>query len=134
MSETTTDTPYTLKRLTEVKDSAPGFGYGEVQAAHFANDDLDVEQTGVSYLVVKPGKRQGFAHRHDEAEEVYVVVGGSGRIKLDDEIVDLERLDAIRIAPGVTRQIDAGSEGIEVIAFGPRHEGDGELVPDWWTD
>jgi mannose-6-phosphate isomerase-like protein (cupin superfamily) len=126
--------PYTLKKLTEVDDSAPGFGYGEVQEARFANGDLETEDTGVSFLRVKPGKRQGFAHRHDAAEEVYVVVRGSGRIKLDDEIVELEQLDALRIAPGVTRQVEGGPDGIEYVAFGPRHEGDGELVPDWWTD
>ncbi len=126
--------PFTLKKLTDVKDSAPGFGYGEVQEARFANGDLETEDTGVSFLRVKPGKRQGFAHRHDKAEEVYVVVRGSGRIKLDDEIVELEQLDALRIAPGVTRQVEGGPDGIEYVAFGARHEGDGELLPDWWSD
>ena len=85
-------TPYTLKKLTEVEDSAPKFGYGELQEARFATGDLDATETGVSLHRVKPGKRQGFAHKHDEAEEVYVVIGGSGRVKLDDEIVEIERL------------------------------------------
>ena len=125
---------FTHKKLTDVKDSAPGFGYGEVQEARFATSDLDATDTGVSHLRVKPDQRQGFAHRHDEAEEVYVVVSGSGRAKLDDEIVELEALDALRVAPGVTRQFEGGSEGIELIAFGPHHEGDGELIQDWWTD
>jgi mannose-6-phosphate isomerase-like protein (cupin superfamily) len=126
--------PYTLKRLTDVKDSAPGFGFGDVQEARFANDDLETEDTGVSHLRVKAGERQAFAHRHENAEEVYVVLAGSGRVKLDDEIVEIEALDAIRVAPGVTRQFEAGSDGIELLAFGQRHEGDGELVKDWWTD
>ncbi len=125
---------YTHKKLTEVDDSAPRFGYEEVQEARFATGDLEAEDTGVSHLRVKPGKRQGFAHKHDEAEEVYVVVSGSGRVKLDDEIVELTALDAIRVSPGVIRQFEAGSDGIELIAFGPRHDSDGELVPDWWTD
>lgn len=126
--------PYTRKKLTDVEDSAPKFGYAEVQEARFANDDLETEQTGVSHLRVRAGKRQGFAHRHEQAEEVYVVMAGSGRVKLDDEIVEVEALDAIRIAPGVIRQIEGGPDGIEVLAVGARHEGDGELIQDWWTD
>ena len=125
--------PYTLIRLTDVDDSAPRFGFSDVQEARFANDDLETEDTGVSHLRVKAGERQAFAHRHEHAEEVYVVLAGSGRVKLDDEIVELEALDAIRVAPSVTRQFEAGADGIEVLAFGRRHEGDGELVKDWWT-
>ena len=126
--------PYTLKRLTDVDDSAQRFGFGETQEARFANDDLEAEQTGVSHHRVKPGRRQAFAHRHENAEEVYVVLDGSGRVKLDDEIVEIEARDAIRVAPGVVRAFEAGPEGIELLAFGPRHEGDGELIRGWWTD
>ena len=126
--------PYTHKNLREVEDSAPKFGYDELQEARFANRDLETEDTGVSHLRVKPGKRQGFAHKHDEAEEVYVVVSGSGRVKLDDEIIEVTELDAIRVSPGVIRQLEGGPEGIEVIAFGPRHDGDGELLAGWWSD
>jgi len=125
---------YTLKKLTDVEDSAPKFGFGEIQEARFANDDLDVEGTGVSHHRINSGKRQPFAHKHDQAEEVYVVLEGSGRVKLEDEIVELEKRDAIRVAPGVTRQFEAGSDGLELLAFGARHEGDGEVIQDWWTD
>jgi len=125
---------HTHKNLDDVKDSAPGFGYGEVQEARFANSDLETERTGVSLLRVKPNCRQGFAHKHDDAEEVYVVTAGSGRVKLDDDILEISRLDAIRVAPGVVRQFEAGAEGLEFIALGARHEGDGELIPDWWSD
>jgi mannose-6-phosphate isomerase-like protein (cupin superfamily) len=126
--------PYTHKKLTDVDDSAPKFGYEELQEARFASKDLETEDTGVSHLRVKPGKRQGFAHKHDEAEEVYVVVSGSGRVKLDDDIVEISQLDAIRVSPGVTRQFEGGPDGLELVAFGPRHEGDGELLPGWWND
>jgi mannose-6-phosphate isomerase-like protein (cupin superfamily) len=125
-------TPFTHKKLTEVKDSAPEFGFGELGEARFAKEDLGGESTGVSHHRVKPGKRQAFGHKHDEAEEVYVVLAGSGRMKLDDEIVEVERLDAIRVAPQVTRAFEAGPGGLEVLAFGPRHDGDGDLVMDWW--
>ncbi len=127
-------TPYTLKKLTDVKDSAAGFGIGDIQEARFAGDDLDSESTGVSHHRLNPDKRQAFAHRHENAEEVYVVLAGSGRVKLDDDIVEIEKLDAIRVAPGVIRSFEAGSEGVELLAFGPRHKGDGEVIKDWWTD
>ncbi|HEV2813037.1 MAG TPA: hypothetical protein VGW10_07290 [Solirubrobacteraceae bacterium] len=125
---------FTIHNLRDVKDSAPDFGFGDHQEAHFATDALQAERTGFSYHVVKPGRRQGFGHRHEQAEEVYVIVGGSGRIKLDDEIRDVGRLDAIRIAPAVTRAFEAGPDGLEVVAFGARHEGDGELEPGFWPE
>lgn len=127
-------TPYTVMRLTEVKDSAQEIGSGETMEARFATGDLDAERTGVSHHRLKPGKRQPFGHKHDQAEEIYVVLGGSGRMKLDDEVIELEPLDAIRVAPAVVRAFEAGPGGIEVLAVGARHEGDGELVHDWWTD
>jgi len=126
--------PFTLKNLAEVDDSAPKFGYAEVQEARFAKDELEAEQTGVSYQRVKPGKRQAFAHRHERAEEVYVVLGGSGQAKLEDQLVELRALDAIRVAPGVTRAFQAGPDGLELLAFGPRHDGDGDVLPGWWSD
>jgi mannose-6-phosphate isomerase-like protein (cupin superfamily) len=126
--------PFTHKKLNEVKDSAAEFGHGDAMEARFANKDFDAEETGFSFHRIKPGKRQPFGHHHDKAEEVYVVVRGDGLLKLDDEIIEVERLDAIRVAPDVTRAWEAGDEGLEVIAFGPRHDGDGEVVPGWWSD
>jgi mannose-6-phosphate isomerase-like protein (cupin superfamily) len=121
---------HTIKNLRDVDDMAPKFGFDAVQEARFCWRDLDAEQTGIALLRVKPGQRQAFAHRHDKAEEIYVVLGGNGRIKLDDEILDLAPMDAVRIAPGVARALEGGPEGIEYIAFGPHHEGDGEILKD----
>ena len=126
--------PYTRKKLTDVKDAAAGFDLEEVQEARFAKNDLDAQDTGVSHFRIKPGKRQPFGHRHEGAEEIYVVLDGSGRVKLDEEILQVERLDAVRVAPGVTRAFEADTDGIEVLAFGPRRDGDGELIPGWWSD
>jgi mannose-6-phosphate isomerase-like protein (cupin superfamily) len=126
--------PFTHKKLTDVEDSAPKFGIEELQEARFAKYDLDAEQTGVSLVRVKPGKRQGFGHKHENCEEVYVVLSGSGRVKLDDEIVELESLDAVRVAPGVTRQFEAGADGLQLLAVGPRSDGDGEIIPGWWSN
>ena len=126
--------PYTHRNLDEVDDSAPKFGYGELQEARFANEALETEQAGFALERVKPGKRQGFGHRHEGAEEIYVVIAGSGRVKLDDEIVELKRLDALRVSPEVARQFEADDEGLEILAFGARHEGDGELLHGWWAE
>jgi mannose-6-phosphate isomerase-like protein (cupin superfamily) len=125
--------PFTHKKLKEVKDSAADFGHGEAMEARFAGEDLEAEETGFSFHRIRPGKRQPFGHKHDVAEEVYVIVRGYGRLKLDDEIIEVERLDAIRVAPEVTRAFEAGDEGLEVIAFGPRCDGDGELNHHFWT-
>jgi mannose-6-phosphate isomerase-like protein (cupin superfamily) len=125
---------FTRRNLADVEDSAPSFGFAEIQEARFATDDLETEHTGFSHHRLKAGRRQAFAHRHENAEEVYVVIGGSGRMKLDDEVLEIGRLDAIRVSPEVTRMFEAGSEDLELLAFGPRHEGDGEIFPGWWTD
>lgn len=125
---------YTHIKLTDVKDSAPEFGMGDIQEARFAKGDLNAERTGVSHHRLKPNQRTPFGHKHEEAEEVYVVIAGAGRIKLDDEIVEVETLDAIRVSPEVVRAFEAGPEGIEVLAMGARHDGDGEVIPGWWSD
>ena len=126
--------PYTVKRLTDVEDSAPGLGVGDSQESRFATGDLGSERIGVAHHRFAAGKRQGVGHRHDEAEEVYVVIGGSGRMNLDGDIIELERLDAIRVAPPVMRAFEGGPEGMEVLAFGPHHDGDGEAIQGWWPE
>jgi quinol monooxygenase YgiN/mannose-6-phosphate isomerase-like protein (cupin superfamily) len=126
--------PYTIQPLTDVADMAPKFGFGEIGEARFATADLAAEQTGVSHHHLRPGKRQAFGHRHERAEEVCVVLSGAGRVKLDDDIVDISPRDAIRISPAVVRAFEAGPDGLELIVFGPRHRGDGELLHGWWSD
>jgi mannose-6-phosphate isomerase-like protein (cupin superfamily) len=121
---------YTKKNLSETKDSAPEFGFGDIGEAHFVMGELGAETTGLAYHKLNPNMRQRFSHKHEDAEEVYVVLGGSGRLKLDDEVIDIGRLDAVRIAPQVERAVEAGDEGLEFLAFGPHHKGDGELNHD----
>jgi mannose-6-phosphate isomerase-like protein (cupin superfamily) len=125
---------YTHKNLKEVEDSASKFGFGELAEARFAREELDAERTGITHLTLKPGNRMPFGHKHDEAEEIYVVIAGSGRIKLDDEIVDVVELDAIRISPEVGRAVEAGPDGISILAMGAHHDNDGELLHNWWED
>lgn len=127
--------PYTHKNLGAVEDAAAKFGFDETHESRFASEDLQTEQTGVSHHRLKPGKRQPFGHRHDEAEDVYVVIAGSGRVKLDDKVVELRPLDAVRVSAGVTRAFEAGDEGLEFLAFGPRRPDDrGEIIQGWWID
>ncbi len=126
--------PFTHKKLTEVKDSAAEFGHGDAMEFRAAGGDVDAEDTGFAFTRIKPGKRQPFGHRHENAEEVYVIVRGAGRLKLDDEVIEVERLDAIRVSPEVTRAFEAGDDGLEVLVFGPLCAGDGEVVPGWWSD
>jgi mannose-6-phosphate isomerase-like protein (cupin superfamily) len=126
--------PFTHKQLEDVKDSATDFGHGDAMEARFAKGDLETEETGFSFHRLKPNKRQPFGHNHEDAEEVYVIVRGGGLFKLDDEIIEVERLDAIRVSPDVTRAFEAGDDGLEVLVFGPRRDGDGSLDPDFWTD
>ena len=114
--------------------SAPTFVMHEIQEARYAKSALEAERTAVSFYRLKPGKRQPFGHKHEEAEEIYVVIGGSGRAKLGDEIIELGPGDALRVAPGLMRAFEADDDGLEWLAFGRRLDGDGELVQGWWTD
>jgi mannose-6-phosphate isomerase-like protein (cupin superfamily) len=123
---------YAKTNLRRVEDSAAQHGVGDRQEARFPRVELGADQTGMNYLIIKPGKREAFAHKHHRAEEIYVVLAGSGRVKLDDELVELGPLDAVRVAPGTARTFEAGSEGLEVLIFGPRVEGDGEIVEGFW--
>src|SRR5712691_9335818 len=116
---------HTIKNLREVDDAAVKGGFSETQEAHFAGKELDADSTGLAYHVLRPGKRQAFAHRHENAEEINVVLSGSGRVKLDDEILDIGPLDAIRVSANVTRAFEAGPDGLEWLVFGPHHAGDG---------
>lgn len=124
---------YTKKNLRDVDDSAVRFGLSETQEARFPRSDLGAEQTGINFLTVKPSKREAFAHRHRSAEEIYVVLAGSGCVKLDDDLVELLPLDAVRVSPGVARSFEAGPDGLEVLIFGPHFEGDSEMVADFWA-
>ena len=99
---------YAITNLRDVEDSAQKFGYGDKQESRFPGSDLGTQATGLAYHVVKPDRRQPFGHRHDEAEEVHVVIAGYGILKLDDETHEVRALDAIRVAPGVARGFEAG--------------------------
>jgi mannose-6-phosphate isomerase-like protein (cupin superfamily) len=125
---------YTIVNLKELEDSAgeraPGI------EARFARKHLESEHLGITYLRYAPNVRSPMAHSHREQEEAYVVVRGSGQIRLDDEIHELRQWDVVRIAPATIRAVEAGSDGMELIAIGSdRPEGgDGVPAPSAWID
>lgn len=125
---------YTIKNLRQTADSAPSFGLQEVGEAHFPREELGAQDTGLAYHVLKPGRRSAFGHRHEQAEEIYVVLSGGGTIRLEEETREIAPLDAIRVAPRLARGFEAGPEGLELLVFGPRHAGDGEILRDFWDE
>jgi mannose-6-phosphate isomerase-like protein (cupin superfamily) len=127
---------YTVVNLMEVEDQAPKFGYAPNLESRFARKSLELENSGLSHYRVAPGYRVPFGHRHTEQEEVYLVVSGSARVKLDDEILELAQWDAVRIPVGVMRSFGAGPDGAEILAFGAPNtdNADIEMEQDWWTD
>jgi quercetin dioxygenase-like cupin family protein len=125
---------FAIKNLKEVDDSLADRDR-DVEA-RFVRKHLGSEHLGVSYFRYGPNQRSLVGHRHREQEEAYVVVSGTGRAKLDDEIVDLHQWDVLRVAPPVVRSFEAGPDGLEVIAVGSdRPEGgDGEIVEGHWSE
>ena len=127
---------YTIINVRDVEDAAPGFGFSDTMEARFATRELGGSTVGIALETIKPGKRVPFGHTHREQEEVYVVVRGSGRVKIDDAVHEVSEWDVIRVGPGTTRNFEAGSDGLELLAFGaPVSVGnDSEIKPGWWSD
>lgn len=125
---------YTIKNLKDVEDQAVKFGLSPALEARFARDDLGCTQLGLSYQRLAPGERAPFAHRHGEDEEVYVVIGGSGQVLLDDTTAEIGPLDAVRVAPETVRAFAAGPGGLELLAFGPAGSADAQMQPAAWRD
>jgi mannose-6-phosphate isomerase-like protein (cupin superfamily) len=126
---------YTKKNLKDVENVAPKFDMPDGMDARFARTDLGGETLGLSVMKLDSGFRIPFGHKHSDQEEVYVVVNGSGRVKVDDEVVELRQWDAIRFDKDTMRNMEAGPEGIEYIAFGAGTDPtDAEMAPGWWKD
>ncbi len=128
---------YTIKNVRESEDMAPNFGLAPDMQARFPAGELGLERTGLSLQGLAPNATQPFGHSHKTQEEVYLVLSGSGRVKLDDQIIEVRQWDAIRISPQVTRAVSAGPDGIEFVAFGPTQgttaRDDAETKPGWWN-
>lgn len=129
-------TPFTRINIDDVEDSGARFGLSPSLEARFARGALGSSSLGVSRETLAPGFRVPFGHTHREQEEVYVVLRGSGRIKIADEIVELAEGDLVRVAPGVWRCTEAGPDGMTILAVGApvSEENDAELEQGWWAD
>jgi hypothetical protein len=55
-------------------------------------------------------------------------------VKLDEELVELAPLDAVRVSPGVARSFEADDDPLQVLIFGPHVESDSEIVQDFWGE
>jgi quercetin dioxygenase-like cupin family protein len=127
---------YTRVNLkSDVKDMAPQFGMEGIES-RFARTNLELEKSGLSYFRLDPGYRAPFGHTHSEQEEVYVILSGSARVAVGDEVMELGELDAIRIAPETMHGMEAGPDGAEILAFGaPNTDNkDADMQPGWWPE
>jgi len=126
---------YTIQNLKDVEDQAPNFGLSPQLEARMARVPLELENFGVSYQRLGPNFRVPFGHKHKNQEEVYLVVSGSMRAKVEDEVVELKQWDALRVHKETMRGFEAGPEGVEIIAVGAPNTGpgDAEVEQDWWS-
>jgi mannose-6-phosphate isomerase-like protein (cupin superfamily) len=132
--------PFTLRNLkADLEDLGSNFDGAPGLEFRAAGGALELERSGLSYQRIPADYRFPYGHTHREQEEVYVVVGGSGRMKLDDEVVELKQWDAVRVPPGTWRGYEAGPDGLEILVIGapelgenPRADVEGQR--DWWAD
>jgi mannose-6-phosphate isomerase-like protein (cupin superfamily) len=119
----------------DVEDMAPKYDMQGIES-RFARTNLELANSGLGLYRLDPGYRFPFGHQHSEQEEIYVVVSGSARIAVGDDVVDLGEWDALRIAPGAQHGMEAGPDGAEILAFGaPNTENkDAEVEPGWWPE
>ena len=126
---------YTKANLRDVEDMAPKFGMPDGMQSRFARGDVEGKTLGLSLFTLEPGFRIPFGHKHVTQEEVYVVVRGSGRVKVEDDIVELKQWDAIRFDKDTMRNMEAGPEGMEYVAFGAGEDPkEAEMAHGWWGD
>lgn len=117
---------WTKKSFADITDRSPA----ATMEWRMSRGEILSRQVGVSRFTYGPGTRMPFGHRHREQEEVYVIVGGSGRMKLDDEIVDLAEWDVVRVSPAVMRAFEAGPDGVDVLCVGGRRPKGGDTERD----
>jgi mannose-6-phosphate isomerase-like protein (cupin superfamily) len=130
--------PFTRRNIKELEDIGRVFEGPPDLEFRAATKPLELERSGLTYQRVPPGYRFPYGHTHQTQEEVYVVVRGGGRMKVDDEIVDLREWDAVRVPPGSWRGYEAGPEGLELLIVGAPNlgedpRGDVEGRRDWWA-
>jgi mannose-6-phosphate isomerase-like protein (cupin superfamily) len=132
--------PFTRKNIrADLEDVGANFDGPPDLEFRMATHALELERSGLSYQRIPPGYRFPYGHTHKTQEEVYVVVRGTGRMKLGDEIIDVREWDAVRVPPGTWRGYEAGPDGLEILVVGAPSLGTGQRedvdgARDWWTD
>jgi mannose-6-phosphate isomerase-like protein (cupin superfamily) len=128
---------YTALNLEEVENQGERFGVNPAELQlRMAKDPLNCAHAGISYMRLGPGYRPPWGHRHKTQEEIYVLVNGSARMKIEDEVIDLEPMSAVRIAPETMRGYEAGPDGADFIVIGAPRTGSGDAITEqnWWND
>lgn len=128
---------YTALQLNEVEDQAPNIGLPSEYQLRMARVPLNCENCGVSYQRLAPDFRMPYGHNHKVQEEIFVLINGSARMKLDDDVIEMKPWTAVRVAPETMRALKAGPEGAELVAIGAPNTGPGdgkENVRGWWSD
>jgi mannose-6-phosphate isomerase-like protein (cupin superfamily) len=128
---------YTIKRLDEVEDVLGDYP-GEMRMMTTA---LENEQVAFTYrrMPQHTGGKGSYGHRHKQQEEVYFVVSGKLQFKLDDEVVELERGTAIRVAPATWRSVwndepeDAELVIVSKVVPGGSRD-DAEYIENFWPE
>jgi mannose-6-phosphate isomerase-like protein (cupin superfamily) len=123
---------YAKANVKELEDSAVEFGLAPSLEARFARRALAAERSGLSYQRFAPRFRQPFGHHHGAQEEIYVILSGGGRMKLDGNVIDVRPWDAVRVAPETRRAFEAGPDGLELLVFGAGESGDAEMHQGFW--
>jgi uncharacterized cupin superfamily protein len=132
--------PFTLRNLRDdPEDLGSNFDGPADLEFRAATKLLGLERSGLTYQRVPPDYRFPYGHSHETQEEVYVVVGGGGRMAVDDEVFDLRTWDAVRVPPGSWRGYEAGPAGLELLVIGAPNLGDSprddvEGTRDWWPE
>src|SRR3982751_5062292 len=103
---------YTIKNLkADVDDQAPNFGMSPQMEMRMARVPLEMQHAGISYQRLAPNFRLPFGHNHNQQEEVYLVLSGSLRAKVEDEVHELGPFDALRVDKETMRSFEAGPDG-----------------------
>jgi mannose-6-phosphate isomerase-like protein (cupin superfamily) len=128
---------YTKHNLKEIENQGVHFGLNpEEMQLRMAKDPLECANCGITYLSLGPGYRAPFGHRHNEQEEIYILVSGNARLKAGDDVLDLEPFHAVRLPPETMRSYEGGPQGAELIVIGAPKTGpgDGDIEQGWWSD
>lgn len=82
---------------------------------------LEAKTLGARFWRLRPGQAST-KHRHFETHELYVLIEGPGRMRVDEELLTLEPHSAVLVEPGHTRQLfnDGDHDALWLVAGAPR--------------